>query len=201
VLGAVVLVTLFVGLIAHRWHSRRALRARRMKEELLGLKTLSASSPTNHKPDCSFLKLINDSELTCGAVIGTGAFGTVYRGIWAPRGESVRLHVAIKVLTPGCTPAASVELLEEARIMAAVRHPCCIRILAVCLTAQLELVTQLMPLGALLDYVRTHRTRIGSNALMAWAKQIAQGMQYLEEMGIVHRDLAARNVLVEGPQR
>lgn len=119
----------------------------------------------------------------CGAAGCVGAqcidgviIGAVLQGVWAPSGETVRIHVAIKVLSAeaGSTPAASVELLEEARIMAAVRHPCCIRILAVCLTAQLELVTQLMPLGALLDYVRTHRTRIGSNALVTWARQIAQ---------------------------
>ena len=79
--------------------------------------------------------------------------------------------------------------------MASVEHMACVRILAVCMTAQMMLVTQLMPLGCLLDYVRRQRANIGSKALLNWCTQIARGMHYLEERGIVHRDLAARNVL------
>ncbi len=124
--------------------------------------------------------------------------------------------------------------------MASVDHPCCVRILAVCMTAQMMLITQLMPLGCLLDYVRKNRVNIGSKALLNWCTQIArvgvesdtpwgcavlwewrfgcawrifaevdchvtvhilQGMNYLEEKGIVHRDLAARNVLVQSPHQ
>ena len=63
------------------------------------------------------------------------------------------------------------------------------------MTAQMMLVTSLMPLGCLLDYVRNNRTNIGSKVLLNWCTQIAKGMHYLESRGIVHRDLAARNVL------
>ena len=66
------------------------------------------------------------------------------------------------------------ELLEEARVMFSVDHPCCVRILAVCMTAQMMLITQLMPLGCLLDYVRKNRTNIGSKALLNWCTQIAK---------------------------
>ncbi len=68
----------------------------------------------------------------------------------------------------------SQELLDEARVMASVDHPCCVRILAVCMTAQMMLITQLMPLGCLLDYVRKHRANIGSKALLNWCTQIAR---------------------------
>lgn len=107
----------------------------------------------------------------------------------------MKIPVAIKVLQEGNSPNQSKELLDEARVMCSVEHPCCVRILAVCMTAQMMLITQLMPLGCLLDYVRKNKTNIGSKILLNWCTQIARGMSYLEERGIVHRDLAARNVL------
>jgi hypothetical protein len=53
-----------------------------------------------------------------------------------PEGENVKIPVAIKALQEGTAPAQNKELLEEARVMASVVHPCCVRILAVCMTAQ-----------------------------------------------------------------
>ncbi|XP_061163896.1 epidermal growth factor receptor-like isoform X2 [Saccostrea echinata] len=156
-------------------------------------------TPTNAKPDMSNIRLIKQSELRRGGIIGSGAFGTVYKGFWIPQDENVKIPVAIKVLSDSTSPSQNKELLEEARVMASVEHPCCIRILAVCMTAQMMLITQLMPLGCLLDYVRKHKDNIGSKVLLNWCTQIAKGMSYLEERGIVHRDLAARNVLVQSP--
>ena len=156
-------------------------------------------TPTDAKPDMSSLRLIKESELRRGGIIGSGAFGTVYKGFWIPQNENVKIPVAIKVLQEGTSPNQNKELLEEARVMSSVDHLCCIRILAVCMTAQMMLITQLMPLGCLLDYVRKHKDNIGSKVLLNWCTQIARGMAYLEERGIVHRDLAARNVLVQSP--
>jgi len=48
----------------------------------------------------------------------------------------VKIPVAIKALQEGTAAAQNKELLEEARVMASVVHPCCVRILAVCMTAQ-----------------------------------------------------------------
>ena len=39
---------------------------------------------------------------------------------------------------------------------------------------QVMLVTSLMPLGCLLDYVRKHRANVGSKALLNWCAQIAR---------------------------
>lgn len=73
--------------------------------------------------------------------------------------------------SPSCSLDA--ELLEEARIMASVCHPCCMKIAAVSLGKQPKLVTQLMPYGALLDYVRKNRSNVGSHVLLNWSTQIA----------------------------
>ena len=123
----------------------------------------------------------------------------VIQGVWVPEGENVKIPVAIKVLREGTSANTSKEFLEEAYIMASVEHPNLLQLLAVCMTSQMMLVTQLMPLGCLLDYVRNNRDRIGSKPLLNWCTQIARGMAYLEEKRLVHRDLAARNVLVQTP--
>ena len=93
------------------------------------------------------------------------------QGWWIPEGEQVKIPVAIKVLQDS---GQSSTLLDEARIMASVQHPCCVTILAICLTSQVQLVTQLMPLGCLLDYIRKNRDNIGSKAMLNWSIQIAR---------------------------
>ncbi|XP_022103983.1 epidermal growth factor receptor-like isoform X2 [Acanthaster planci] len=158
-------------------------------------------TPSGAVPNQAQLKIIKETELKRGSVLGSGAFGTVYRGLWIPEGEAkIRIPVAIKVLRE-VSPQASEELLEEAKVMASVDHPYLLRLACVCMAQEISLITQLMPLGALLDYVREHKDRIGSHHLLNWCYQIAQGMVYLEEKHLIHRDLAARNVLVQTAQQ
>lgn len=88
-----------------------------------------------------------------------------------PTTEKVEIPVAIKVLND-CDQRA--DLLEEARVLASVNHSCCIRIIAVSMPAtQLKLVTPLMPLECLLEYVKFQRNNIGSKDFLNWATQIA----------------------------
>lgn len=58
--------------------------------------------------------------------------------------------------------------------MASVVHPCCVRLRAVCMTAQTMLVSELMPLGCLLAFVIKYENRLTSAILINWSKQIAQ---------------------------
>lgn len=99
----------------------------------------------------------------------------LFQGVWVPEGENVKIPVAIKVLREGTGANTSKEFLEEAYIMATVEHPNLLKLLAVCMTSQMMLVTQLMPLGCLLDYVRSNRDKIGSKPLLNWCMQIAKG--------------------------
>ncbi|KAL8617989.1 hypothetical protein ACOMHN_040213 [Nucella lapillus] len=192
-----VLLTLFGYYCQKRAKSRE--KTAELTARMTGFDETEPVTPTNAQPDLAKLRLVKESELRKGGIIGSGAFGTVYKGFWIPQGENVKIPVAIKVLQDGTSPNQNKELLEEARVMASVEQACCIRILAVCMSAQMMLITQLMPLGCLLDYVRKNKEHIGSRVLLNWCTQIAKGMGYLEERGIVHRDLAARNVLVQTP--
>lgn len=106
-------------------------------------------------------------------------------------------------------------------------HAYIVRLLGICPGPQLQLVTQLLPLGSLLDYVRKNRDSISPQLLLNWCVQVAkvsprglggvlmaplapltppappppQGMYYLEEHRMVHRNLAARNVLLKSPSQ
>lgn len=67
-----------------------------------------------------------------------------------------------------------IRLIQEALIMASMEHPHLVRLLGVCLSPTIQLVTQLMPHGCLLDYVHEHKDNIGSQLLLNWCVQIAK---------------------------
>nr|AXK69510.1 epidermal growth factor receptor 1b [Sinonovacula constricta] len=197
--AGVVILGILLTVFGYHWRQRERAKENTIKltAQMTGAINEEPLTPTDAKPDLSKLRLIPESQLRRGGIIGSGAFGTVYKGFWIPEGENVKIPVAIKVLQEGTSANQNQELLAEARVMASVEHPCCIRILAVCMASEMMLITQLMPLGCLLDYIKKHKENTGSKSLLNWCTQIARGMAYLEERGIVHRDLAARNVLVQ----
>uniref|UniRef100_A0A673M345 Receptor protein-tyrosine kinase n=1 Tax=Sinocyclocheilus rhinocerous TaxID=307959 RepID=A0A673M345_9TELE len=172
---------------------------RGLSTSLLILLTLTEYLFSSAMPNQAQMRILKETELKKLRVLGSGAFGTVYKGIWAPDGENVKIPVAIKVLRENTSPKANKEILDEAYVMAGVASPYVCRLLGICLTSTVQLVTQLMPYGCLLDYVKENKDRIGSQYLLNWCVQIAKGMSYLEDVRLVHRDLAARNVLVKNP--
>ena len=132
--------------------------------------------PSNIKPNTAKLRFVKDDEIHKGKVLGHGAFGTVYGGLWVPRGENVKIPVAIKELRDGLGVRPS-EIIEEAGIMASVKHPHILQLLAVCLASDIMLVTRIMPLGCLRDYVQQNKDRINSKTLLSWCTQIAKGKE------------------------
>lgn len=76
--------------------------------------------------------------------------------------------------------------------MAGVTSPYVCRLLGICLTSTVQLVTQLMPYGCLLDYVRENKDRIGSQFLLNWCVQIAKVHKRLL---LLHRRVQRRDVV------
>lgn len=173
----------------------------KMTMALTGCDDSEPLRPGTVGPNLTKLRIVKEHELRQGGLLGSGAFGQVYKGVWIRENErDGRIPVAIKTLNSSTDPEATRQFLDEAYIMASVKNKNLLTLLGVCMTTEHKLITQLMPLGSLLDFVRNHKDKIGSMALLNWSTQIAHGMSYLEKHRLVHRDLAARNVLVQTPK-
>uniref|UniRef100_A0A8C2Q8X1 Receptor protein-tyrosine kinase n=1 Tax=Cyprinus carpio TaxID=7962 RepID=A0A8C2Q8X1_CYPCA len=192
-------VVIIVGLSVAISVRRKSIKKKRALRRFLETELVEPLTPSGAAPNQAQLRILKETELKRVKILGAGAFGTVYKGIWVPEGETVKIPVAIKILNEATGPKANVEFMDEALIMASMEHPHLVRLLGVCLSPTIQLVTQLMPHGCLLDYVHEHKDNIGSQLLLNWCVQIAKGMMYLEDRRLVHRDLAARNVLVKSP--
>lgn len=198
--GGVLLLLILLGLMVfYILRQGRRKEKESKKREQQERELVEPLTPSGAAPNQAQMRILKETELKKLRVLGSGAFGTVFKGVWAPDGDTVNIPVAIKVLRENTSPKANKEILDEAYVMAGVSSPNVCRLLGICLTSTVQLVTQLMPYGCLLDYVRENVDRIGSQSLLSWCVQIAKGMKYLEDVRLVHRDLAARNVLVKSP--
>uniref|UniRef100_A0A8C7GT96 Receptor protein-tyrosine kinase n=1 Tax=Oncorhynchus kisutch TaxID=8019 RepID=A0A8C7GT96_ONCKI len=171
----VVVIVALSGAVSVR---RKSIKKKRALRRFLETELVEPLTPSGTAPNQAQLRILKETELKRVKILGSGAFGTVYK------------------VSPYHIPQS---LVLEALIMASMEHPHLVRLLGVCLSPTIQLVTQLMPHGCLLDYVHEHKDNIGSQLLLNWCVQIAKGMMYLEERRLVHRDLAARNVLVKSP--
>uniref|UniRef100_G1QKV5 non-specific protein-tyrosine kinase n=1 Tax=Nomascus leucogenys TaxID=61853 RepID=G1QKV5_NOMLE len=109
-----------------------------------------------------------------------------------------QVSVAVKCLKPDVLsqPEAMDDFIREVNAMHSLDHRNLIRLYGVVLTPPMKMVTELAPLGSLLDRLRKHQGHFLLGTLSRYAVQVAEGMGYLESKRFIHRDLAARNLLL-----
>ena len=102
-LGCVFLLCTFLAVFCYLWWQRNKTKAAALKMTMtmMPYDDHEPLKPTNIKPNLAKLRIVKEAELRKGGILGYGAFGTVYKGVWVPEGENVKIPVAIKVLREG----------------------------------------------------------------------------------------------------
>ena len=199
--------SIFSGLLL-RYLDRRNKEKLRYEQKFFSLEDSSGDEDGGEKKTVNMaeLRLIQINDLEKSFELGKGAFGTVYEGNYVAidkNGKKFKIKVAIKELNKcksndekDCKEL-TMEIINEAKVMASVNHKYCLQLSALCLAEPIMMISQLMRFGSVVSFMQKYRESVNEKMLLMWAQQIAEGMNYLESRAIVHRDLAARNILVK----
>jgi len=144
-------------------------------------------------PNVEEAHTIHFEQLKFEEEIGTGSFGSVYKGTY------LGTPVAIKKI------AKSEDLQEELDIfvqreasMAKYSHPHLVQFIGVSANGPyVYLVTEYVPGGDLRRYLKNPEVEIGWKLRVQIAADVARAMAFLHSKKIMHRDLKSKNLLVD----
>jgi predicted RNA-binding Zn-ribbon protein involved in translation (DUF1610 family) len=125
--------------------------------------------------------------------LGVGGMGTVYKA----RDMELDRFVALKLLRRdlGGEEDHKARLQQEARIAAAVNHPCVIQVFDSGTDhGQFYVVMELVDQGSL-DDLMALRPRLPEKRVLEIGIQVARGLRAAQRRGLIHRDVKPANIL------
>lgn len=130
--------------------------------------------------------------------LGKGAMGVVYRA----RDPLIERPVAIKTFTTSGLPAEEVEAFErrffrEARLAGGLSHPNIVTVYDVGRSGELAYIAMEFLEGRSLREVLDSGVVLPVAKVVDWAAQVADGLTFAHDSGVVHRDIKPANLMVQ----
>ncbi|CAL8325193.1 unnamed protein product [Merluccius merluccius] len=142
------------------------------------------------KRDSNYYWEIEASEVFLQSRIGSGSFGTVYKGKW--HGD-----VAVKILkVTDPTPEQFQAFRNEVAVLRKTRHVNILLFMGYMTKDNLAIVTQWCEGSSLYKHLHVQETNYKMFQLIDIARQTAQGMDYLHAKNIIHRDMKSNNIFL-----
>ncbi|XP_020658202.1 RAF proto-oncogene serine/threonine-protein kinase isoform X3 [Pogona vitticeps] len=140
--------------------------------------------------DSSYYWEIEASEVMLSTRVGSGSFGTVYRGKW--HGD-----VAVKILkVVNPTPEQFQAFRNEVAVLRKTRHVNILLFMGYMTKDNLAIVTQWCEGSSLYKHLHVQETKFQMLQRIDIARQTAQGMDYLHAKNIIHRDMKSNNIFL-----
>jgi serine/threonine protein kinase len=159
----------------------------------LVIETQPRVSPARETASQSLVGQVIDNQFSLDAVLGTGAFGTVYRGTQVGLGRPIALKVPTHEIA--ADPVMAKRFAREARSAARVQHPGVVAIYAVGELADGRpyLAMQLVD-GEPLDKILAEGAVPPRRALRI-VRAVASALSETHAAEVVHRDLKPSNII------
>ncbi|XP_054832836.1 RAF proto-oncogene serine/threonine-protein kinase isoform X3 [Eublepharis macularius] len=140
--------------------------------------------------DSSYYWEIEASEVMLSTRVGSGSFGTVYKGKW--HGD-VAVKI-LKVIDP--TPEQFQAFRNEVAVLRKTRHVNILLFMGYMTKDNLAIVTQWCEGSSLYKHLHVQETKFQMLQRIDIARQTAQGMDYLHAKNIIHRDMKSNNIFL-----
>uniref|UniRef100_A0A8C5NDL6 non-specific serine/threonine protein kinase n=1 Tax=Gouania willdenowi TaxID=441366 RepID=A0A8C5NDL6_GOUWI len=140
--------------------------------------------------DSSYYWEVHSKEVNIQKRIGTGSFGTVFKGKW--HGD-----VAIKILkVKEPTPEQLQAFKNEMQVLRKTRHVNILLFMGYMTKPNFAIITQWCEGSSLYRHLHVTETKFDTMRRIDVARQTAQGMDYLHAKNIIHRDLKSNNIFL-----
>eukprot|EP00667_Euglena_gracilis_P005324 EG_transcript_5354 len=138
--------------------------------------------------------LLKFDDIEVNESLGSGGFGTVYRGRLKYSGDVIAVKICL------CQDNDMVAAFKrEVKMLSSLRHEHIVLFRGACIDIpHMCIVTELMCRGNLYNILHDEDMDMSWKLRVRWARDIARGMNYLHTLSppVVHRDLKSPNVLV-----